>query len=104
MGIATYGSMVFSSMKQILNDVHDADVFVVTLYILKSNNPFLFWVPDGYDPDHFMPWEHSFTSVIAGTKGSGVYIPQSVAVAAAHTPLSATFMLFSSNTTLRAWP
>jgi hypothetical protein len=32
MGIATYGSMVFSSMKQILNDVHDADVFVVTLF------------------------------------------------------------------------
>jgi hypothetical protein len=31
MGMATYGSMVFSSMKQILNDVHDADVFVVTL-------------------------------------------------------------------------
>ena len=25
-------------------------------YILKTNNPFLFWVPDGYDPDHFMPW------------------------------------------------
>jgi hypothetical protein len=25
MGIATYGSMVFSSMEQILNDVHDAD-------------------------------------------------------------------------------
>jgi hypothetical protein len=32
MGIATYGSMVFSSMKQILNDVHDADVFVVILF------------------------------------------------------------------------
>jgi sigma54-dependent transcription regulator len=41
MGIATYGSMVFSSMKQILNDVHDADVFVV------------------------------FSSVIAGPTGSG---------------------------------
>jgi predicted transcriptional regulator len=26
MGIETYGSMVFSSMKQILNDVHDANV------------------------------------------------------------------------------
>jgi hypothetical protein len=24
-------------------------------YILKTNYPFLFWVPDGYDPDHFMP-------------------------------------------------
>jgi hypothetical protein len=32
MGIATYGSMVFSSMKQTLNDVHAADVFVVTLF------------------------------------------------------------------------
>jgi small basic protein len=32
MGIATYDSKVFSSMKQILNDVHDADVFVVTLF------------------------------------------------------------------------
>jgi hypothetical protein len=31
MGIATYGSMVFSSMKQILNDVHDANVSMVTL-------------------------------------------------------------------------
>jgi hypothetical protein len=31
MGIETYGSMVFSSMKQILNDVHDTDVSVVTL-------------------------------------------------------------------------
>jgi hypothetical protein len=40
-------------------------------YILKTNNPFLFWVPDGYDPDHFMPWEHPFTSVIAGPTGSG---------------------------------
>jgi hypothetical protein len=37
---------------------------------LKTNNPFLFWVPDGYDPDHFMPWVHSFTSVIAGPTGS----------------------------------
>ena len=32
-GIETYGSMVFSSMKQILNDVHDADVSVVTLFV-----------------------------------------------------------------------
>jgi predicted transcriptional regulator len=28
MGIETYGSMVFSSMKQILNDVHDTDVVI----------------------------------------------------------------------------
>jgi hypothetical protein len=38
---------------------------------LKTNNPFLFWVPDGYDPDHFMPWVHPFSSVIAGPTGSG---------------------------------
>jgi hypothetical protein len=24
-------------------------------YILKTNNPGFVWVPDGYDPDHFMP-------------------------------------------------
>ena len=28
-------------------------------------------VPDGYDTDHFMPWVHPFTSVIAGPTGSG---------------------------------
>jgi len=43
----------------------------ILYYILKTNNPFLFWVPDGYDPDHFMPWVHPFTSVIAGPTGSG---------------------------------
>jgi hypothetical protein len=32
MGIETDGSMVFSSMKQILNDVHDTDVSVMTLH------------------------------------------------------------------------
>ena len=40
-------------------------------YILKTNNPFLFWVPNGYDPDHFIPWVHPFTSVISGPTGSG---------------------------------
>ena len=40
-------------------------------YILKTNNPFLFWVPDGYDPDHFMPWVHPFTGVISKPTGSG---------------------------------
>ena len=35
-------------------------------YILKTNNPYTFYVPDGYDPDHFMPWVYPFTSVIAG--------------------------------------
>jgi hypothetical protein len=32
-------------------------------YILKTNNPGFFGVPDGYDPDHFMPWVHPFTSM-----------------------------------------
>jgi hypothetical protein len=27
-------------------------------YILKTNNPYTFYVPDGYYPDHFMPWVH----------------------------------------------
>jgi hypothetical protein len=40
-------------------------------YILKTNNPFLFWVPDRYDTDNFMPWVHPFASVIAGPTGSG---------------------------------
>jgi hypothetical protein len=39
-------------------------------YILKTNNPGFVWVPDGYDPDHFMPWVHPFTSMIAGPTGS----------------------------------
>ena len=25
-------------------------------YILKTNNPYTSYVPDKYDPDHFMPW------------------------------------------------
>jgi hypothetical protein len=40
-------------------------------YILKTNNPGFFGVPDGYDLDHFMPWVHPFTSMIAGPTGSG---------------------------------
>ena len=40
-------------------------------YILKTNNPYTFYVPDGYDPDHFMPWVHPFTSVISGPTVSG---------------------------------
>jgi hypothetical protein len=32
MGIETYGSMVFSSMKQILSDVHDTHVSVMTVF------------------------------------------------------------------------
>jgi hypothetical protein len=35
-------------------------------YILKTNNPYTFYVPD-----HFMPWVHPFTSVISGATGSG---------------------------------
>jgi hypothetical protein len=38
---------------------------------LKTNNPYTFYVPDKYDPDHFMPWVHPFTSVISGATGSG---------------------------------
>jgi hypothetical protein len=41
MGIATYGSMVISSMKQILNIVHDADVFVVTLFRKQWSHPLI---------------------------------------------------------------
>ena len=40
-------------------------------YILKTNNPYTVYVPDKYDPDHFMPWVHPFTSVISGPTGSG---------------------------------
>jgi hypothetical protein len=40
-------------------------------YILKTNNPYTFYVPDKYYPDHFMPWVHPFTSVIIGPTGSG---------------------------------
>ena len=40
-------------------------------YILKTNNPYTFYVPDEYDPDHFMPWVHPLTSVISGPTGSG---------------------------------
>jgi putative ribosome biogenesis GTPase RsgA len=40
-------------------------------YILKTNNPVFFGVPGGYDPDHFMPWVHPFTSMIVGPTGSG---------------------------------
>jgi hypothetical protein len=37
MGIETYGSMVFSSMKHILNNVHDADVSVDMVIDMKQN-------------------------------------------------------------------
>jgi hypothetical protein len=53
-------------------------------YILKTNNPYTFYVPDGYDPDHFMPWVHPFTSVNSGPTGSGksVFVRRFMAVAA----------------------
>jgi hypothetical protein len=41
-------------------------------YILKTNNPGFFGVPDEYDPDHFIPWVHPFTSMIAGPTGTDV--------------------------------
>jgi hypothetical protein len=37
---------------------------------LKTNNLYTFYVPDKYDPDHFMPWVHPFTSVISGPTDS----------------------------------
>ena len=40
-------------------------------FIYPTNDPYTFKVPSGYDPDHFMPWAHPFTSVIAGPTGSG---------------------------------
>jgi hypothetical protein len=39
--------------------------------MIQTNNPYTFYVPDKYDPDHFMPWVHPFTSVIAGPAGGG---------------------------------
>jgi hypothetical protein len=45
----TYDYMVFSSMKQILNDVYDADVSVVTLFRKQWSHPLIrfviFWKP-----------------------------------------------------------
>ena len=40
-------------------------------YILKTNNPYIFYVPDKYDPDHFMSWVDPFTSIISGPTGCG---------------------------------
>jgi hypothetical protein len=42
-------------------------------YILKTNNPYTFYVPD-----HFMPWVHPFTSVISGATGSGKSVCQEI--------------------------
>jgi hypothetical protein len=36
-------------------------------YILKTNNPYTFYVPDGYYPDHFMPWVHPFVLSLWGS-------------------------------------
>jgi hypothetical protein len=69
MGIEAYGSMVFSSMKQILNDLHDADVSVVTLFRKQRSYSLIRFVH--YIVNHFMPWVHPFTSVISEPTGSG---------------------------------
>jgi pantothenate kinase-related protein Tda10 len=39
--------------------------------MIQTNNPYTLYVPDKYDPNHFMPWVHPFTSVISGPSGSG---------------------------------
>ena len=39
--------------------------------MIQTNNPYTFYVPGKYDPNHFMPWVHPFTSVISGPTGSG---------------------------------
>ena len=39
--------------------------------MIQTNNPYTFYAPDQYDPNHFMPWVHPFTSVISGPTGSG---------------------------------
>ena len=40
-------------------------------YMMQTNNPYTFYGLDKYDPNHFMPWVHPFTSVISGSTGSG---------------------------------
>jgi hypothetical protein len=44
MGIETYGSLMFSSMKQILYDVHDADVSVVIFFRKQWSHPLVRFV------------------------------------------------------------
>ena len=38
--------------------------------MIQTNNPYTFYVPDIYDLNNFMPWDHPFTSVISGATGS----------------------------------
>jgi hypothetical protein len=40
-------------------------------YMIQTNNPYKSYVPDKYDPNHFMLWVHPFTSVNSGPTGSG---------------------------------
>ena len=40
-------------------------------FIYSTGDPFVFKVPSGRLPDHFMPWAHPFASVISGPTGSG---------------------------------
>ncbi len=39
--------------------------------IYKTDDPMIWTVPIGHLDDHYMPWAHPFTSVIAGPTGSG---------------------------------
>ena len=50
-------------------------------YILPTSDPNMFHCSDGLRPDHFMPWVHPFTSLIAGPTGSGksVFVKRFVA-------------------------
>ena len=40
-------------------------------FIYSTDDPFVFKVPSGRLPDHFISWAHPFTSVISGPTGSG---------------------------------
>ena len=40
-------------------------------YCIASSDPYKFYHSDTLDPDHYMPWVHPFTCLIAGPTGSG---------------------------------
>ena len=40
-------------------------------FIHRTDDPTLWYVPEMFLADHYMPWVHPFTSVIAGPTGSG---------------------------------
>jgi hypothetical protein len=104
MGIETYGSMVFSSMKQILNDVHDTDVSVPdrilwcygeyqTLYGTVDGVDFQQGLPDldNLDPrekhliilDDLMDETDQRVASLFTKKNNGVLLHYSVSMAAA---------------------